>query len=228
VCRRFGGRLQRLGAIGAAGVLMSNDDVYADGLLTRALDPATQPVEIQAFLAAELDLLRRIVTPGMMMLDVGCGTGRHLLLLGDRVRLGIGVDYEYGYIVDAHRRVAGRRLHFVTGDAAAIPISATFDIATCLTNTWGTMRDKGGVLREMRRLAPAAGTRFLSVYSPASVAARREWYSRLGHAVVEETPDHLVTAGGFTSEHFSEGRLRSLIGECRISPLTEIASIVTF
>ena len=35
---------------------MSNDDVYASGLLNRALDPATQPPEIQAFLRAELDL----------------------------------------------------------------------------------------------------------------------------------------------------------------------------
>jgi hypothetical protein len=33
---------------------MSNEDVYATGLLNRALDPATQPAEIQAFLSAEL------------------------------------------------------------------------------------------------------------------------------------------------------------------------------
>ena len=35
---------------------MSNDDVYAAGLLNRALDPATQPLTIQAFLRAEIDL----------------------------------------------------------------------------------------------------------------------------------------------------------------------------
>jgi hypothetical protein len=40
--------------------------------------------------------------------------------------------------------------------------------------------------------------------------------------------EHLATAGGFTSEHFSEGRIRTVIGECRTSPLTDIASIVTF
>jgi hypothetical protein len=31
---------------------MSNDEVYASGLLNRALEPATQPLEIQAFLRA--------------------------------------------------------------------------------------------------------------------------------------------------------------------------------
>ena len=42
--------------------IMSNDDVYAGGLLKRALDPATQPPEIQAFLRAELDLLHDVVS----------------------------------------------------------------------------------------------------------------------------------------------------------------------
>jgi hypothetical protein len=33
---------------------MSNEQVYAAGLLNRALDPATQPPEIHAFLQAEI------------------------------------------------------------------------------------------------------------------------------------------------------------------------------
>jgi len=49
---------------------MSNDDVYAAGLLNRALDPATQPPEIQAFLRAELDLLHDAITEGMRVIDV--------------------------------------------------------------------------------------------------------------------------------------------------------------
>ena len=117
----------------------------------------------------------------MRVLDVGCGTGRHLVLLSDRLRLGVGVDYERSYIQAAHRAGA-RHLHFIVGDATAIPIVAAFDFAICLTNTWGTMSDKAGVLREMRRLAPRPYTRLVSVFSEVSVAARREWYRRLGHA----------------------------------------------
>jgi SAM-dependent methyltransferase len=206
----------------------SNDEVYAAGLLNRALDPATQPPEVQAFLRAELDLLQHVVTEGMRVIDIGCGTGRHLLMLSDRLRLGLGVDYEHSYIAEAGRRRRGRHLHFITADATAIPVRATFDFAMCLTNTWGTMSDKAGVLREMRRLAPTPHTRLLSVYSKASVAARREWYRRLGHTVLEETREHLLTEGGFRSEHFSEARLRSLVGECSIRPLVDIAYVVTF
>jgi SAM-dependent methyltransferase len=207
---------------------MSNDEVYAAGLLNRALDPATQPPAIRAFLRAELDLLHDVIADGMRVLDVGCGTGRHLLLLGDRLRLGVGVDYEHRYIAEADRRAGDRRLHFITGDATAIPVAAAFDIAMCLTNTWGTMRDKAAVLREMRRLAPRPHTRLLSVYSEASVPARREWYRRLGHDVQEDTPEYLVTDGGFRSEHFSEARLRGLLGECAIRPLAGMAYAVTF
>ena len=160
---------------------MSNDEVYAAGLLNRALDPATQPDEIRSYLRAEIDLLEGTIVPGMTMIDLGCGTGRHLDMLGDRLRIGVGVDYEHAYVVEARRRVDARQLHFVTADATAVPIGASFDLATCLTNTWGTMSDKAGVLSEMRRLAPGPRTRLLSVYAEASVLARREWYRRLGH-----------------------------------------------
>ena len=208
--------------------IMSNDDVYAGGLLKRALDPATQPPEIQAFLRAELDLLHDVVKEGMRVLDVGCGTGRHLILLGDRLRLGVGVDYEHSYIAEAAARAGARPLHFIIGDATAVPIAAAFDFAMCLTNTWGTMSDKAGVLREMRRLAPQPHTRLVSVFSEASVAARREWYRRLGHAVVEETDEYLLTDGGLRSEHFSDARLLGLIGDCTVRPVADIARAVVF
>ena len=148
---------------------MSNDDVYAGGLLNRALDPATQPPEIQRFLRAELDLVREVIEDGMRVLDVGCGTGRHLLLLRDRLGHSVGLDYERSYIAEAAQHAGAGRLHFITGDATAIPLVAEFDFAVCLTNTWGTMADKAGVLREMRRLAPRPYTRLLSVYSESSI-----------------------------------------------------------
>jgi SAM-dependent methyltransferase len=206
---------------------MSNDDVYAAGLLNRALDPAMQPTAIREFLRAEFEVLDELITPGMRVIDFGCGTGRHLLALSGRLGLGVGVDYEHRYVAEAIRRAKGP-LHFIASDAAAVPLAAKFDFAMCLTNTWGTMSDKAGVLSEMRRLAPETGTRFLSVYSRASVPARREWYRRLGHSVLEETGEYLLSEGGFRSEHFSEARLRGLVGECTIRPLTDIGYAVMF
>jgi SAM-dependent methyltransferase len=207
---------------------MTNDDVYAAGLLNRALDPATQPPEIQAFFRAELDLLHELIEEEMRVLDVGCGTGRHLHLMRDRLRLGVGVDYERSYVAEASQRAGSSHLHFITADATAVPLSTGFDFAVCLTNTWGTMSDKAGVLREMRRLAPHPGTRLISVFSDQSVQARREWYSRFEHEVVEETDEYLLTNGGLRSEHFSEARLRALIGGCTIRSTAGIAHAVIF
>ncbi len=207
---------------------MSNDEVYAAGLLNRALDPATQPPEIRSYLQAEIDLLNDRIVRGMAVIDLGCGTGRHLAMVGDRLRIGLGVDYEHIYIVEARRRIGARQLHFVRGDATAVPIRASFDLAICMTNTWGTMSDKAGALNEMRRLAPRPQTRLLSVYAETSVLPRREWYRRLGHPVVEESTESLISEGGFRSEHFSQARLRSLIGECVIHPFAGIAYLVTF
>jgi SAM-dependent methyltransferase len=207
---------------------MSNDAVYATGLLNRALDPSTQPQVIRAFMQAEIDLLRDVIHDGMAVLDVGCGTGRHLALFRGRVRLGVGVDYERRYIAEAHRRVGGGGLHFVIGDATRLPVRARFDVATCMTNTWGTMSDQRAVLAEMRRCAPHHGTRLLSVFSETSVPARREWYLRFGHAVAEETAHYLVTDGGLRSEHFTEERLRSMIGECTIRRSGDIGYFVRF
>jgi len=207
---------------------MSNEQVYAAGLLNRALDPATQPPEIRAFLQAEIDLLNDIVVKGMSMIDVGCGTGRHLTMLRNRLRIGVGVDYEHAYVVDARSRGGASRLHFVTGDATCLPIRAQFDLAVCMTNTWGTMKNQRGVLDEMRRCVPQPRMRLLSVFAEASVAARREWYRRLGHTVVEESAEYLMTEGGFRSEHFTKALLQSLVGDCTIRPCADIAYIVTF
>ncbi|HEX7136216.1 MAG TPA: class I SAM-dependent methyltransferase [Vicinamibacterales bacterium] len=207
---------------------MSNDEAYAGGLLNRALDPAIQPSEIRAFLEAEIGLLRDLTTDGMRVIDIGCGTGRHLAMLRDRLGFAVGVDYQHAYLVEAHVRAGARPLSFVTGDATAVPIASTFDLAICMTNTWGTMSDKTAVLREMRRLAPGPRRRLLSVYSAASVQARCEWYRRLGHEAVEVTDEFILTEGDFRSEHFSEARLRELVGDCVVRSLTEIAYVVTF
>jgi ubiquinone/menaquinone biosynthesis C-methylase UbiE len=207
---------------------MSNEQVYAAGLLNRALDPATQPAEIRAFLQAEIDLLNDIVVEGMSMIDVGCGTGRHLTMLRNRLRTGVGVDYEHAYVVDARRRGGASRLHFVTGNATCLPIRAQFDLGICMTNTWGTMNDQKGVLNEMRRCVPQPRMRLLSVFAEASVEARREWYRHLGHTVVQESTEYLMTDGGLRSEHFTKARLQSLVGDCTIRPCADIAYIVTF
>ncbi len=183
---------------------MNNDDVYAQSLLKRALDPATQPAAIRSFLQEESTLLRRLIPAASRILDFGCGMGRHLMELDDHVAFGVGFDYEVAYISEAVRLAGAAHLHFFVSDATAVPIGVSFDAAVCLTNTWGTMSDKSGVLDEMKRLSPRAGSRLLTLYAVSSVPARSEWYANIGHEVLDVTDQKIIAAGGFTSEHFTE------------------------
>jgi SAM-dependent methyltransferase len=205
---------------------MTNEDVYAAGLLNKALDPATQPEAIRTFLRAEEVQVRKLVSRHARVVDFGCGMGRHLIGLRDIVALGVGIDYEWAYIAEANRRKPNGPLHFLVADATRVPLRARFDAALCLTNTWGTMSDKLAVLGEMRRLAPETGTRLITVFASTSVAPRRQWYANLGHEVIESTAEHLRTRGGFVSEHFTEARLRSLIGDCAITVIGDVAYLV--
>ena len=110
-------------------------------------------------------------------------------------------------------------------DAARVPLTGSFDVAVCLTNTWGTMSAKTAVLNEMRRLSPAEGSRLLTLYAPTSVPARREWYASMGYRVLDATDREIVASGGFSSEHFTEKRLRKLLGPCELHPIGDIAYV---
>lgn len=205
---------------------MTNDNAYATGLLNKALDPATQPEAIRAFLRAEEELVRELVPRGGQVIDFGCGTGRHLIGLLNVISLGVGFDYEWTYIAEANRLKPDGPLHFLVADATRVPLRAQFDAALCLTNTWGTMSDKLAVLGEMRRLAPRTGSRLITVYASSSIETRKQWYANFGHQVVEVTSEHILTGGGFVSEHFTQDRLRSLVGECDITSIGDIAYLV--
>lgn len=209
---------------------MSNDQVYAAGLLTEALDPAHQPDAIRAFLSDEEILVHELLGASAnglpAVVDLGCGTGRHLRGLVGKIRLGLGVDYELLYVREARRLASNPGLHFLVADATRVPLTGAFDFSMCLTSSWGTMSDKKGVLGEMRRLAPRPGRRLLTVYAPSSVPFRVEWYERLGHPVAEVEDDHILTEDGFRSEHYGPGRIRELVGPCVLHPIGEVAFLV--
>lgn len=208
---------------------MNNDEAYADGLLSKALDPSTQPPAIRSFLAEEVSVVQRLLPPRARLVDFGCGTGRHLIELRNRLVRGIGFDYEKTSIAEATRLAAAfPNLDFFVADATVVPLAGGFDVSVCLTNTWGTMTEKARVLDEMRRLSPAAGSRLLTVYSEASVPARREWYESMGHRVLHVTKSEIVAAGGFTSEHFTARRIQDQIGNCELHPVGAMAFVVQF
>src|SRR5262245_55966766 len=72
------------------------------------------------------------------LLDVACGTGRHMETFAARVARCVGVDVDPAMLTIARRRCPDVR--FAQADMATLDLGRRFDIVTCLFSAIGYMR----------------------------------------------------------------------------------------
>jgi SAM-dependent methyltransferase len=89
--------------------------------------------------------------PGNRLLDVACGTGKHLQLLRDRYEVE-GMDLDPGMLAIAGARLPGVKLH--RGDFRHFDLGRRYEVVTCLFSSIAYARDTGEL-----RLAIACLTR---------------------------------------------------------------------
>lgn len=90
----------------------------------------TTNTEFEAdFLMKELAL-----APGMKLLDLGCGTGRHSVALAKRGLEVTGLDISSGQLAEAEKkaRAAGVKVRFIHADAADFTLEERFDATICI------------------------------------------------------------------------------------------------
>jgi ubiquinone/menaquinone biosynthesis C-methylase UbiE len=93
--------------------------------------------------------------PGPSVLDVGCGTGHHLALLGERGFEAVGVDGSPEMLAHAQRLNPDAELH--RSDVASLPFQdARFDAVLCL-EVIRYLADPGPCLRELFRVTKPGG-----------------------------------------------------------------------
>jgi len=106
--------------------------------------------------------------PGMKVLDVGCGPGRHTHELARRGIETHGVDISQTF-VDVASRSAPTGATFERADARALQFDSQFDAAICLCQgAFGLMTANGhdhDVLRGIRRSLKPAGRLALSAFN---------------------------------------------------------------
>ena len=89
------------------------------------------------------------------ILDLGCGTGNHALILAKRGYRVTGIDSSPAMLRVARRKAQGRpNLAFVRADMRRLNLSRTFDAAICMDGAFThllTNRDLLSHLREVRR-----------------------------------------------------------------------------
>ncbi len=118
---------------------------YADSVRD-LLTPERTRAEVDAIVAATC------AAPGMRFLDMGCGSGRHLIELGRRGYSGVGIDLNAAYISEARAAADGLPIAFRAADMRE-PVDGRFDGILCLFNSFGFFEDSETV----RMLALWAG-----------------------------------------------------------------------
>jgi SAM-dependent methyltransferase len=113
------------------------------------------------FLVGELRL-----EPGMRVLDVGCGPGRHAYALAQRGIEVVGVDISQRFI-DLANEAAPPGATFRRADARALGFDGEFDVAISLCQgAFGLVGDEDGdVLTGMARAVRAGGAVAFSAFS---------------------------------------------------------------
>lgn len=118
---------------------------------------------------AEVDLIvdQCQLTAGFTVLDIGCGTGRHVMELAARGIFATGVDYLAASIrsrVQASRNEP--RAEFQVGDARDLNLGKTFDAVICLYDVIGSyarLEDNKEIVRSIRRHLKHGGRALISV-----------------------------------------------------------------
>jgi ubiquinone/menaquinone biosynthesis C-methylase UbiE len=138
---------------------------------------------------AEVEKLKRLIRPYLppgqhSLLDVACGTGRHLEYLKDHFAVE-GLDLDENLLEIARERLPGITFH--QADMETFWLDRTFDVITCLFSSIGYLKTIQRVTNACRSMA--------SHLNPGGVLVIEPWFTpdqwRPGqvHAMLVEEPE---------------------------------------
>ncbi len=140
-----------------------------------------------------VDLERLDVRPGQLLLDAGCGEGRHCFGALERGARVVGLDLDFESLRLAHRALRRRGDELATatgmlqGNTFALPFAdATFDRVIC-SEVMEHVHDYGAAARELARVTKPGGR--IAVTIP--TATSEHLYLRLGDDYFESPGGHI-------------------------------------
>lgn len=151
-----------------------------------------------------VDLERLDVRPGQLVLDAGCGEGRHCFGMLERGARVVGLDLDFASLRDASKRLRGRAGELDSlgemnqGDAFRLPYADdTFDRVIC-SEVMEHVHDYRGAARELARVTKPGGK--LAVTIPTTTS--EQIYLRLGDDYFESPGGHIRI---FSPRQLAEG-----------------------
>jgi SAM-dependent methyltransferase len=118
--------------------------------------------------------------PGSLVLDAGCGNGRHALPLAGAGYKVVGLDRSLMLLAAAQRATRGaRRPHLVRGSYTTLPFAPrSIDVVLCLGTALGYLGDEAdrAALREFRRVLAPGGRLVIETLHRGEIGARLSEY----------------------------------------------------
>jgi len=162
--------------------------------------------ELKDCVQREKDFLSEHIQDKTSMLDVGCGTGEHLLpILSKDCRL-VGMDYCDKMLNQAEKKIGGKAT-LLLGDARELDFPENhfeYSIAFC---SFGNIREYDKVFARMVKCSKEI---LLSIYKPEYIHSIVDMCKSNGWSVLKVENNELDTQEGFYYKFFTRGEVKEL------------------
>jgi ubiquinone/menaquinone biosynthesis C-methylase UbiE len=202
------------------------DDKLAAERLRRCYELASP--RVRRYLAAELEY---VLEPGDVALELGCGYGRILGPLAERVSLAVGVDTSFASLALAREELAlYENVRLINADAARLGgRDNLFDVVACIQNGISAFHvEPRELVAEAVRVTRPGGTVLFSSYAEAFWEERLAWFEAqaaeglVGEIDYERTGDGVIACkDGFTATTVAPEDFRALAASLGLAARVE-------
>jgi len=210
-------------------------DYYSEKLSAERLRHVYElaPSKVRRYLEAEIQFVLDRITPGALILEIGCGYGRVLEKLATKTERVVGIDTSLGSLLIA--RKPGRDYSnqmLVKMDAAELGFKEKcFDIVACIQNGISAFKvEQERLIREALRVTRSGGRVMFSSYSERFWPDRLDWFRiQAEHGLLGEIDEEatgngiIVCRDGFRATTIGPDDFRVLASRIGIDPeITEV------
>lgn len=200
-------------------------DYYSDKLSAEKLRRVYEiaPPRVRQYLDAEIRHLLSLVCPGDFVLELGCGYGRVLKQVAQRVGELYGIDTSISSLRLARQSLSAHKNVFLAQmNAAHLAFrDHCFDVVVCIQNGISAFHvDQRQLIQESIRVTKRGGQVLFASYSDKFWDDRLSWFELqaqhglLGEIDYEKTGNGtIVCKDGFTATTVNEAGFRALTNE---------------
>jgi len=168
----------------------------------------------KSFFIAEKKFLEDNIPESSIVLDIGCGSGEHLVFLSKTVKEVYGIDNDENAISRAKVNTTNlKNVKILLEDAEKMNFKNNyFDRVICMGTTFGNFGStQSKVLLEIRRILKNKGLFLFSIYNENALDERLWMYKKYCKSV-EVKDNGIVFIDKVISKQFFEEEIRKILG----------------